>query len=168
MAPDVTPPEVAVSECSRSDRHNGTVLRPTTPPTAPASSAGMLGVAVSVNAVRPEGRRTEARVVPKAAATAADGPRTGRTRPSADAAPTVNPWPSSQLRTAATVDGLAPNRPANWPGARYCRYDGDPGVDTASTKAATAARSGTARVTSTATVVDPGRAAPTTVPCGRD
>ena len=89
-------------------------------------------------------------------------PETGTIEPRGS--PTVRPRVASRDVTCAIVAAVGPNRVANSPGARNCWYDGDPGVETASTNASTAAwlrgASTTSNVTDSADGARPWSCAP--------
>ena len=91
----------------------------------------------------------------------------GMSSPSGEAVPGLSPSEASQARVAAMVSGVGPNRPANSPACRYRWYWGEPGVDTAATKASSAAGSRGWRATSAVTVTEESAGPTTEAPVGR-
>src|ERR1700691_2775497 len=123
--------------------------RPNTPRTNPLKEAGTCGAAVLTMARADcPGARTDSSGVPSAAETTDAVPLTGNNELPGSGVPTVSPSLCRAEDTWATSAGVGPYCAAYCAAVRYCRYSGDPGVDTAATAWERPAGVGPGRTTS--------------------
>ena len=119
-----------------------TVLRPMTPSTAPASSAGTAGVLVLFRATRPDGSRAATSEVPKACATWPAVPDTGISSPSGIGGPDLQAGGGQPGPHRGDGGGRRPEgRVRTGRGSDSGGSRGDPGVETSVTNASRAAGS---------------------------